>query len=167
MGWEWGNSGHTTQDVGCGGLWPDVVEEKGTKMGGKWEKNGRNTHFFTVPLPPFFRRSNIFPTPFPPFPPFFHLAKWFGELVSLVGVRGFPRARGMAPINALPGVCQLQRQLTMPPLHQCRHGKAKKCLRRVGGGFEAPEGGGGGLEKGLKREDLSWHKNLGIFPPLN
>ena len=35
---DWGNSGHSTRDVGRGGLWRDVVEENGRKM-------GQNTHF--------------------------------------------------------------------------------------------------------------------------
>ena len=35
MGGRWENSGHSTRDVGCGGLWRDVVEENGTKMGQK------------------------------------------------------------------------------------------------------------------------------------
>ena len=37
-GGGWGNSGHSTWDVGCGGLWRDVVEENGMKMGGKWDE---------------------------------------------------------------------------------------------------------------------------------
>ena len=37
-GGGWGNSGHSTRDVGCGGLWRDVVEENGMKMGGKWDE---------------------------------------------------------------------------------------------------------------------------------
>ena len=32
MGGKWGNRGHSTQDVGCGGLWRDVVEENGRKL---------------------------------------------------------------------------------------------------------------------------------------
>ena len=31
-GGGWGNSQHSTRDVGCGALWGEV-EEKGTKMG--------------------------------------------------------------------------------------------------------------------------------------
>ena len=34
----WGNIGHSTQDVGCGGLWRDVVEGTGRKMGEKWDE---------------------------------------------------------------------------------------------------------------------------------
>ena len=30
---KWGNSGHSTWNVGCGGLWRDVIEENRTKMG--------------------------------------------------------------------------------------------------------------------------------------
>ena len=30
-GWE--NGGHSTRDVGCGGLWRGVVQENGRKMG--------------------------------------------------------------------------------------------------------------------------------------
>ena len=41
---EWGNSGHSTRDVGRGGLWQDVVEENGTNMGQSGRKMGRNTH---------------------------------------------------------------------------------------------------------------------------
>ena len=62
MGGKWGNSGHSTRDVGCGGLWWDVVAENGTKMGEKW--GGRWDEipplFSTVPFLPFFRRSKIF-----------------------------------------------------------------------------------------------------------
>ena len=32
MGCEMGNSEYSTWDVGCGGLWRDVVEENGTNM---------------------------------------------------------------------------------------------------------------------------------------
>ena len=59
-GWE--NSGRSTWDVGCGGLWQDVVVENGRKMGEKWEKSGTKYAFFTVPFSEFFRRSKIFPT---------------------------------------------------------------------------------------------------------
>ena len=45
MGGAWGNRGHGTQNVGCKGLWRDVVEENRSNMGEKWEKMGRNTHF--------------------------------------------------------------------------------------------------------------------------
>ena len=42
-----GKRGHSTLDVGCGGLCRDVLEGKwdknGTKMGQKWDKNGRKT----------------------------------------------------------------------------------------------------------------------------
>ena len=37
-GRNWGISRHGTRDVGCGGLWRDVVEENGRKMGGKWDE---------------------------------------------------------------------------------------------------------------------------------
>ena len=65
MGVKWGNSGHSTRDVGCGGLWQ--VEENGTKVGEKMrekrEKNGTKYPFFKVPFPPFFfRRAKLFPT---------------------------------------------------------------------------------------------------------
>ena len=59
-GEKWGNSGHSTQDVGWGGLWRHVVEETETKMGERWEKNGTKYPFCTVPFCPFFRRSKIF-----------------------------------------------------------------------------------------------------------
>ena len=53
-------------DVGCGGLWRDVGEEYGTKMGGKmgenWGGNGTKYPLFTGPFLPFTRRSA------PPFP---------------------------------------------------------------------------------------------------
>ena len=55
-----GDSGHNTQDVVCGGLWRDVVEENGTKMG-EWEKNGTKYLFFSVPFSPLLRRLKIFP----------------------------------------------------------------------------------------------------------
>ena len=58
---KWGNSGHSTWDVGCGGLRWNVVEENRTKTGGKWEENGIKYPFFTVPFPPFSRRSKTFP----------------------------------------------------------------------------------------------------------
>ena len=50
MGEKWGNSGHSTRDVGCGGLWRDVVEENRAIMREKWEKNGTKYPFFTVPF---------------------------------------------------------------------------------------------------------------------
>ena len=52
MGGEWG-SGHSTRDVGCGGLWWDVLEENGTQLGEKWEEIGTKHRFFTIPFPPF------------------------------------------------------------------------------------------------------------------
>ena len=54
-----GGSAHSTRDVGCGGLWRDVVEENGRKMGGQWEDNGTKYPFFTVPFPPFSRRPRM------------------------------------------------------------------------------------------------------------
>ena len=60
---KWGSSGHSTWNVGCGGLWRDVVEENGIKMGEKWKENGTKYPFFTVAFPPlFFWKSKIFPT---------------------------------------------------------------------------------------------------------
>ena len=56
-GGKWGNSGHSTRDVGRGGLWRDVVDEKGTKMGEKWDE----IPIFHSPISPFSRRSKIFP----------------------------------------------------------------------------------------------------------
>ena len=56
-GGVWGNSRHSTQDVGCGGLWWDVVEESGTKKEKIWTKYP----FFTVPFSRFFRRLKIAP----------------------------------------------------------------------------------------------------------
>ena len=43
-----GDSGHSTRDVGYGGLWRDLVEENGTKMGENIRKNfqSRFSHFF-------------------------------------------------------------------------------------------------------------------------
>ena len=35
---KWGNSRHSTRGVGCGWFWRDVVQENGTKMGGKWDE---------------------------------------------------------------------------------------------------------------------------------
>ena len=52
-----GGTGHSTRDVGCGGLRRDVVQENMTKMG----ENGTKCPFFTVSLPPVSRRSKIFP----------------------------------------------------------------------------------------------------------
>ena len=61
-GGKWGgNVGHSTRDVGCGGLWRDAAEEVGQK-GRKWEKTGTKYPFFTVPFSPFSRRSKSFPT---------------------------------------------------------------------------------------------------------
>ena len=47
MGGKRGSSWHSTQDVGYGGLWRDVVEENGPngrKMGVNGRKKGQNTH---------------------------------------------------------------------------------------------------------------------------
>ena len=46
-GGEWGNSGRSTRNMGCGGLWL-------RKMGQKWEKHGTKYPLFTVPCFPFF-----------------------------------------------------------------------------------------------------------------
>ena len=35
-GGGWGNSSHSTRDMGCGGLWQEVVERNGRKTGEKW-----------------------------------------------------------------------------------------------------------------------------------
>ena len=43
-GGEWGNSGHSTRDVGCGGLWRDVPEENWTTIEKNGRKMGENTH---------------------------------------------------------------------------------------------------------------------------
>ena len=43
----WGNSG---RDVGCGGVWRNVVDANGRKMGRKWENNGKKYPFFTAPF---------------------------------------------------------------------------------------------------------------------
>ena len=53
-GMEGGDSGHSTQDEGCGGLWRDLVEENGREM-------GRNTHFHS-PIFPIFPEVEIVPT---------------------------------------------------------------------------------------------------------
>ena len=58
-GGKWGNGGHSTRGVGCGGLWRDVVEENGAKNG---TKNATKCPFFTVPFSQFLRRSKIVPT---------------------------------------------------------------------------------------------------------
>ena len=47
---RWRNSRHSTRNVGCGGLWCNMVEENGTKY-----------PLFSVPFSPFSRRSRIFP----------------------------------------------------------------------------------------------------------
>ena len=64
-----GDSQHSTQNAGCGGLWREVEEngrKMGEKWGGGWEENARkmerDTHFFTVPFSPFFRGLKTFPT---------------------------------------------------------------------------------------------------------
>ena len=38
-------------DVGCGGLWQDVIEENGTRMGENSGKNWTKYQFFPVPFP--------------------------------------------------------------------------------------------------------------------
>ena len=60
-----GDIGHSRRDVGCGGLWWDVVEETGTKMekmGDNWQKNRKKYPFFTIPCFLLFRGSKTFPT---------------------------------------------------------------------------------------------------------
>ena len=59
-GGKWGYSGHSTRDVGCGGLWRDAIEENRAKMektGRKWERmgeNGTKYPFWGVPFVLFF-----------------------------------------------------------------------------------------------------------------
>ena len=50
MGGNGGDIGHSIQDVGCGGLWRDVVEKNGAKMGEKWDE----TPIFQSPPFPIF-----------------------------------------------------------------------------------------------------------------
>ena len=51
--------------MGCG-LWRDMVNGNGRKLGEHWEENwdenGRKYPFFTVPFSPFFQRSQVFHT---------------------------------------------------------------------------------------------------------
>ena len=68
-GEKWGSSGiaHRTWVVeGCGGMWWDVVEKNGTKMGENGRKMGRNTYFPVAHrgriVGTFCRRSKIVPT---------------------------------------------------------------------------------------------------------
>ena len=53
-----GDSQHSTRDMDCAGLWRDVVEENGTKMGPKWDQ----IPIFHSPIFPICRRSKIVPT---------------------------------------------------------------------------------------------------------
>ena len=48
-GGGWGNSGHSTQDVGCGGLWRDVVRENRRKMGQFEKKMGEKWEVEDLP----------------------------------------------------------------------------------------------------------------------
>ena len=56
-----GEKAGITRNVGCVGLWRDVVEENGTKMGEK-VGGGGEIPIFQSHFPPFFWRSKIFPT---------------------------------------------------------------------------------------------------------
>ena len=61
MGGKWGGHGEVAGIAhgmwiveGCGGM-------RWRKLGPKWEKNGTEYSFFTVPCLPFFQRPKIFP----------------------------------------------------------------------------------------------------------
>ena len=94
---KWGNSGHSTQDAGRGGMWRDLVEENGREMG---ETMGQNTHFSPSHSSHFSRGRNIFPAnPFATTsPPHSPTEKWeFLPLTDTHRRRGSCGCLAMAP----------------------------------------------------------------------